>query len=112
MSEQQGSLHTSQPYQVKGNVYNSGNHKAALGYFTVAGIEKKRIFLNKPKIHFYIETCGADHEGLPFISKRQQSQWPIYITVTNEGGKAMANEACFDCTIGGGKLEKPDFWID
>ena len=46
----QESLYTSQPYQINGNVKNIDNNtEPVLGYFLVAGVSEKRIFVDRPK---------------------------------------------------------------
>ena len=90
MSTGQGSLFPQQPYQVNGNVINiSDPKKPALGYFMVAGMDEKRIFVDRPPIGFRYSVCILDTGSPP----------------------APPAPACYDCREEG-YLEKPDFWID
>ncbi len=104
----QGNLYSKQPVQIRGNVKNINNpEEPVLGYFTVAGMTKKRIFINKPPIVFYYDICSPDFDGMRFI---RFEPGPIYIVDIN-GRRGLGNtEACFDCRIGGGKITRPDFW--
>lgn len=107
---EESSLYTQQPFQIRGNVNNiSDPDEPVLGYFYVAGNDRKRIFLDRPvEIPFYYYECipEFDLRGLFFAPR---ARWPIYITEI-DGRMALGNEVCFDCTRRGGVLEKPDFW--
>ncbi len=105
-----GGLFTTQPFQVRGNVKNVNNpEEAVLGYFMVAGISTKRIFVNRPSVDFYYSKCNpiTDLRGLGFT---KPTEWPIYLTVLPSGKMAYSSEFCFDCTLKGGKLDPPEFW--
>ncbi len=105
-----GGLFTSQPFQIRGNVKNVTNpDEAVLGYFMVAGISTKRIFVNRPPVDFYYQKCNpiTDLRGLGFT---KPPDWPIYLTVLPSGKKAYSSEFCFDCTLKGGNLNPPEFW--
>ena len=111
LNSEQGSFYSTQPYQLKGNVYNiNSSQEVVLGYFLVAGINQKRIFIDKPQIDFNNGTCPLDFD-LRFIRYTPASLLPVYL-VNYEGSLAKADPECFDCTLKGGKLQKPDFWID
>jgi hypothetical protein len=110
LHEESGSLYTRQPYLVSGNIRNPDNpDDIILGYFMVAGVSKKRIFVDPPLITFNFPVCiGAlnvldnpNHEELHF---------PMYAMLTDNGDLSFAQLSCFDCRMKGGTETKPDFW--
>jgi hypothetical protein len=111
-------LYSRQPYQVKGNVSNDqAPDETVLGYFLVAGISSKRIFVDRPMppVHFYYEVCELtelDFNNVADIYHSTPAEWPIFLTTGNEGGMALPSQDCMDCRLAGGTIEKPDFWID
>jgi|TARA_B100001971_G_C18065240_1_gene470106 hypothetical protein len=109
----QGNMYSRQPIQIKGNIRNVENiNEPVLGYFIVAGIEKKRIYLNRPALPFYYDICVPDFD-LRFISFEPESFWPIYIDdIMFLGWARGAPNSCFDCRLEGGSLTPPGFWID
>ena len=88
---EQGEIYSHQPYQVKSNIQSIVNPNTfALGYFMVAGLDEKRIFLNRPSIPFLYPVCVHN----------PPSEDPVQ---------------CHDCREdegGNGYLQKPSFWID
>jgi len=109
----QGNLYSQQPNQIVGNVHNILNFEEfVLGYFTVASVTKKRIFVNRPSIvPFYYEECEPDLEIMGVIRFEPPESWPIYLTLIPDKDLAGATmEFCFDCRIGGGSITPPDFW--
>ena len=108
---EQGNLYSQQPIQIKGNMHNvNNNEEPILGYFTVAGISKKRIYMNRPILPFYYEICTPDTGSMGWITFEPASP-PIYLTQLLNGGLAMGNqELCFDCRLEDGSLTPPDFW--
>jgi hypothetical protein len=118
MDEEQGELHSRQPYQVKGNVSNSKNsNEVVLGYFMAAGISKKRIFLNRPTgvDWYYPDSCNLRpiDQNLLYINIEK---WPLFFPAKYIGpAQAPAwvdYQWCVDCTKLDGVLEKPEFWYD
>ena len=129
MNLNQGSLFAQQPYQVKGNIVNVNTpHRPALGYFMVAGVSQKRIFVDHlPYNLYHIPECtymrhnvGNDHI-LNRVTRSAHPR-PIYIapdsTIPLSGeirwGVMVGveiDEECVDCRVTG-YLQKPDFWID
>lgn len=110
---EQGSLYTRQPIQIRGNIQNLDNpDEPVLGYFTVAGITKKRIFTNRPSsVQFYYPICEPDFETITMIGASTPLFWPIYITdIPGKGWAMAASDVCFDCRLEGGELTPPDFW--
>jgi hypothetical protein len=114
----QDQLFTRQPYQVRGNIFNTDNSdEAVLGYFMVAGEAQKRIFVNKPDppVKMRYPVCvltEADYMNFGTIFLTAPSEWPQFATFDNFGGNAYPNQDCLDCRLRGGTIEKPDFWID
>lgn len=108
------SLYTSQPYQVRGNLKNINDPtEPVLGYFMVAGQSQNRIFIDSPQeVEILIEDCVLDFMGYAYIFWTRQSEWPIYITQSESGGRAIAAEGCMDCRKSGGFLEAPPFWVE
>jgi len=102
-------LFSSQPYQVRGNVYNvDDTDKAVMGFFTVASVTRERFFVDRPSAEFFYSECVTNPD-LMALAYMPPERFPVYLTNTNEG-IAFAAENCFDCTLAGGKLKKPDFW--
>jgi len=108
----QGSLYSQQPYQIRGNIYNVNNsEEPVLGYFGVASVTKKRIFVPRPPdINFVYPKCELDYEGMVFLFATPESQWPVYMAIGPDGNVGLASDGCFDCTLRGGSLLKPPFW--
>lgn len=114
-----GDLYARQPYQLRGNVYNTEDREElVLGYFMVAGISQKRIYVNRPDvtIEMYYDICElslSDYEDYNWMFLGGPlSTWPLYITQNGNGVRALPVQECIDCTKSGGTLDKPDFWED
>jgi len=105
---EKGNLYSQQPFQIRGNIKNvNDDEEPVLGYFTVAGVTKKRIYINRPPIVFKYVECTPDYEGMRFI---RFEPGPIYIVDIN-GARGLGNsDACFDCREGGGSITAPYFW--
>jgi len=100
-------LAASQPHNIFGNVFNVNNpNELVYGFFTVASVDKKRIFIDRPKTLFYYEICYINWEG----SKLPPPLYYTFIDSTNGLGEVL--EQCIDCRFKGGVTVKPDFWID
>jgi hypothetical protein len=119
ISAQQGLLYAQQPFQVRGNLKNATRpEEPILGYFLVAGMAQKRIFVNRPpsdKVEFYYGECvlsEADFEAYGYIRWTDRRTWPLYVTTSTSGRRALTHQDCVDCRKLGGIIEKPDFWID
>lgn len=59
---------------------------------------------------FFYSKCVANPD-LMALAYTPPEEFPVYLTNTDEG-IAFASDFCFDCTLWGGVLEKPDFWVD
>ncbi len=108
------SLYNSQPFQVKGNLKNlDDENEAVLGYFTVAGVSSKRVFVDNPIIYESRDCSVGVEKVFEFISISDKSDWPIYLTRNKDGVLGIADGVCIDCTSEkGAELKKPWFWID
>ena len=115
-SESQGSLYGSQPYQLRGNVRNlSDDSEPVLGCFLVAGIDVRRIFVDRPPypVKFYYPVCDldeADFEAYGQMWMADPVTYPIYAIETNGGRRAVPPKGCVDCRLKGGSIIKPVFW--
>jgi len=111
-------LYTRQPFQVRGNIYNTlNNNEPVLGYFMVAGKSEKRIFVNRPgyPVEMRYGVCmltEPDYMRMRFLFDTPPDMWPEYATFDNNGASAYPSQECLDCREKGGTIEKPDFWID
>jgi len=105
-----GSLYTRQPYQISGNLKNINDPEDnILGFFMVAGVSQKRMYIDRPSLTFNYSTCS------PVINLFQNSnpyslKYPLYAMVMESGDYAFAPRRCFACQLNGGTLIKPDFW--
>lgn len=108
----QGALYSKQPYQIAGNLKNINNpDEPVLGFFVVGGVKEKRIFVGKPRgVPAYIFRCTPDVEAVAYLPELSEQDYPAYLSYTKDRQLGTASDACFDCTLRGGKLEKPDFW--
>lgn len=110
LHEESGSLYTRQPYQVTGNLKNLDNtDDIMLGYFMVAGVSTKRVYVDPPPIDFNYSACiGAlnvfDNPG------SEELRFPMYAMLTETGDMAFGQLFCFDCRKKGGTETKPEFW--
>ena len=105
----QGGMYETQPLPAKGNLVNLTNPKqAVLGYFQVASVKTKRIFVKDiPGLEFeYYPECGIWPlaEPLRFYDPKF---YPVYLA-----GGGEASPDCIFCEISqlGGTTTKPDFW--
>ena len=116
LRDAQGELYTEQPFQIKNNLVNKTDPlKPALGYFTVAGVSEKRIFVDRPLIVERYEVCTVT--GLPEKNMDEQLStkpylWPYFLVDPAEnGGDHWIDQECLDCRRTGYQ-KKPSFWID
>ena len=111
-NDEQGSLWSQQPYQIPGNMFNINNpERPALGFFIVAGVSEKRIFVDRPNLVFYYTECTPDFEWGRWLPYEPESNWPFYFDDIMFLGWATADQkSCFDCREDGGSLAPPDFW--
>jgi hypothetical protein len=115
-SEQENLLVSTQPYNIKGNIINVNNsNKLIFGFFTVASVSQKRIFVDNLRKPFYYpqSIVITDEEA---ISDRIRTRVPpyFYVEVSVDGSlmEGMVDFKCIDCRKAGGTIIKPDFWVD
>lgn len=111
------SLYTQQLYQIRGNLRNiSDDSEPVLGYFTVAGIDSARIFVDRPEIiEFNYPVCvldDGDYDAYKYIRWTDKRTWPLYVYRDVNGSRALPQQVCLDCRKRGGTINKPIFWID
>lgn len=108
-----GDLYSTQPYQVKNNLINKSNEDIpVLGYFMVAGISEKRIFLNRPSIIFRYGKCAPSTPQRYVVEKmlNRPDLWPVYFAET-ENGMYLLDQECVNCLLTGTQT-KPSFWTE
>jgi len=113
-----GELYYTQPYQLKGNVYNTDDgEELVLGYFMVAGLAKERIYKNRPdeSVEMLYPICvlsQPDYEDYGWMFIGEPPPNTQYVTTDGFGRNALPNQQCIDCRKKGGKLERPGWWED
>ncbi|NOZ34447.1 MAG: DUF4249 domain-containing protein [Chlorobi bacterium] len=101
-----------QPYNIRGNIRNiNDNNEIVLGNFTVASLDQKRIFVDRPRAPFYYTKCVVilNPESIRDYKKTHDPPY-FYVEVNEVNG--LIKERCIDCRSEGGKLNKPVFWND
>lgn len=107
-----GELFSQQPFQVPNNLKNNSHpEKPVLGYFMVAGLSEKRIFVNKPPIIDRTDKCFIGNIQINplmwFVSR--PDIWPVFYADNGSGGAYYLDPECVDCRTTG-TLTKPAFW--
>lgn len=118
LDNEQGTLHSRLPFQIQGNVKNvEDTNEHALGFFTVAGISEKRMFIDRPLgvDWHYPDSCNLYPIYQELLYQNMQF-WPLYFPAFYLGGGQSAAwvdyQWCVDCTKLNGDLKKPEFWVD
>ena len=108
--QESGGLYTAQPGQSTSNIVNIDDaDEKVLGYFWASSLSVKRIFFHEP--FTYRPPFGICEREDFSIDSVQDGPFPVYITGDiTLGILYTADQKCFDCTLIGGSLEKPDFW--
>ncbi len=124
-NENQGTLFTTQPFQIKGNILNTLNpSEIVLGYFKVAsGSLGPRIQVRAPWRRYKRPICytlTSDSLIHNFLISSNSDDWPLYFTdypfenpmntLENIIIFAYVAPSCVDCTRHGGTTNKPYFW--
>ena len=105
-------LFSSQPYAIKGNVKNIDNQdEMVLGYFTVASISQKKLFVNALNGPFYYSTCVVITDKAAIAEYIKNHEAPFFFVENDQGMVGLTYPDCIDCRKAGGYLEKPDLWI-
>lgn len=104
------SFYNVQPFQTLGNVENIDDpEEPVLGYFSVAGVSEKRIFVNPIQPTYYYSYCVPD----PLSWQRALTYGSVgivYGVEIDNGIIGRIGGACIFCTNNGGTTVKPDFW--
>ena len=117
VNSDQEALYTKQPYQVRGNIYNTADHdELVLGYFLVGGVSEKRIYVDRSTfIEYHYMECvltRRDYEAFGYIGWTDRVTWPLFVTTNSDGVRALPLQACMDCREAGGTPVVPDYWED
>jgi len=135
LNQNQGTLFDPIPYSLVGNIKNLSNKDMpVLGYFLVAGVSEKRIFIDRKELpKEYSPTDGFDdcNTKLAFVDpdipnfrddqivdslmKLGYTVYEDFLTTISLGDTvlqlSMAKPPCYNCTLNG-KNEVPDFWTE
>ena len=110
INSQNGELYTQQPYQIRGNVFNVDDpDETVLGFFAVAGADTRRIFVEAIQPKYVDARCTPDSEEVGWLL-RFGSISIVYLTYSDAGVLGVVSDACVDCRLKGGTLEKPIFF--
>jgi hypothetical protein len=135
-TENVGSLFDRQPQSKTGNMRNVNDEtEKVLGYFSTSAVVEKRIFLNGaealprgiPIDQGYLLGCFGTMDTIFTNTGLTQSELDQEVFNSIQSGRVFYNllqsgigpfiegyllttPRCSDCTVQGGKLEKPDFW--
>lgn len=113
-------LYAKQPYPIKGNLEcTSDGDEIILGYFMVAGVDEKRVFVDRPLgVDWHYKTdCGFyTGEYMTYKLHLLHDSWPVYLTKYWNGFNYITalpqEQYCVDCRQSGGELTPPEFWIE
>ena len=102
-------LYNKQPEQIRGNLHNINNpNHEVLGYFSTTSFKSKRIFIEEVEnlVLNYSDMCDESIllRGLRSVPR---DLLPVYLRTP---GGPWQDDACVDCRVRDGVLEKPDFW--
>lgn len=108
---QGNSLYNTQPFQVASNIKNLNTEKEPIiGYFTVAGISQKRIFVDPMRPFIIQPKCVPDTTRYKKVLS--EGSWSNHFATTDRNGNmGLIIGDCIFC-INNGVLEKPDYWDD
>jgi hypothetical protein len=106
--EESGGLYTTQPAQSISNITNiDDGEEKILGFFWVSSCSEKRIFFEEPGEYLMPHDYCVLQD---FNPAEYAGPFPVYLVGNLYRPLKYAARACFDCTLKGGSLEKPDFW--
>ncbi|NOQ24108.1 MAG: DUF4249 family protein [Bacteroidales bacterium] len=112
-SSQENLLVSTQPYNIKGNIINANNpNELIFGFFTVASVNQKRIFVDNPRKPFYYPYCNVITDEQAMYDRFLQRSPPFYYVKVSGTVEGMVDFNCIDCRKAGGTNIKPEFWID
>ena len=107
-TQESGGLYQAQPGQSFSNVVNADDpEEKILGYFWASVASEKRVFARPPFKFSIFPYCFS--QSIDWSNAIAYKGQKFYI-FTLDGIDYTAPDECFDCTKGGGKLKKPEFW--
>ena len=125
-NETTGSIFDPTPTEVFGNLKNSdGKALPVLGYFRVAGLSEKRIFVNRDELPLGFTTpsgpvCKIDTIDLDFIDLYTEIEiekkvlYNYYFLANPPPGEPqgflLTDPICTSCALNEATNERPDFW--
>ncbi len=128
-NEELGTLYDRQPQSTVANIVNiKDESEVVLGYFSVSGVSRKRIFIDRKELPDgvivgtqYITDCFSQIDTLfkgtateQDVFERIEKGQIFFDFFRNPDitGWILVPPDCSDCTLQGGTLERPDFWIN
>ncbi|MDN5200295.1 DUF4249 domain-containing protein [Fulvivirgaceae bacterium BMA10] len=124
-----GNLFDKQPQSIQSNIRNISNpDQRVLGYFSASGVSTKRIFIDNKDlperviVKSFVDDCELIE--IPFTQPFDIAQKEVLSKIRNgylfydfagllsPTGFYVTKDICADCTIKGGRVVKPEFWID
>ncbi|NOQ24112.1 MAG: DUF4249 family protein [Bacteroidales bacterium] len=104
---------STQPYSIRGNIENINNEEESLlGYFTVASVSQKRIFVKKSEDSFYYSTGLVITDQVAIREYKRNHNAPYFWTELEDDVFGIIDGSCIDCRTEGGNLYHPEFWIE
>jgi hypothetical protein len=109
-----GGLYNKQPLAIKGNLHNiSNSDQDVLGFFGVASIKSKRIFVRDVQnLELeYVSTCVPHSPGPRGLEDISPLTYPAFLMSNGHGFELIVlSPECVNCLALGGTNVKPDFW--
>lgn len=120
-TENLGGLFDPQPGRVNGNISSVSNpNEPVIGYFDIAAIQEKRIFIASTDLPSDLRTrrdlmgCTVDSVSVQDVGNVGQIGGLALVGPIEEGvtivGYTYSRIGCTDCRLQGGALTKPLFW--
>lgn len=124
-----GSIFDKQPQVVEGNVINVGNpSEPVLGYFGASTVSEKRIYIDRQDLpdgvspdRSLLVDCISELDSVP---RDENFQANVFLQINlgkvffdfygdfGIAGAVLTTPECSDCTLQGGVITPPDFWIE
>lgn len=129
-SQESGGLYDTQPYELKGNIRCiDDENEPVIGIFSASSVKTRR-FSSKFHMRRASDYCAdmiegwnnvltylwGGEPGVPPLPGAELPDTPLYLQVFYHGSDirkdtfAVVDQSCFDCTLKGGTLTKPDYW--
>jgi len=119
MISETGGLYEKQPASSGGNIYNINDPEEQILGFFYASQERKRWIIIKNNFDFpmrdyfcpVVDTVGLEENN--YAPKPGEYVYPLeFDDAGNVVTSGFISQACFDCTLRGGSLEPPDYWLN